>query len=96
MKINPAASFGVYKTNLTRAPEAHGMQGVRSENTDQLSISTQGARQAEIDRITKTVVSEIKPASPQRIEALRNEVQQKTYHVSTSDLVDAVIEHFGM
>ena len=109
MKINPAAAFNAYNKTVEKISSSQSSTAAHSadsaptraaaaEHTDQVQISAEGARKAGIQQITDTIVSEIhEPASPEKLEALRDEVQNKTYHVSTQDLVDAIMKRwFGV
>lgn len=107
MKINPAAAFNAYNKTVEKisstqpsaavhpAAENASVRAASTEHTDQVQISAEGARKAGIQQITDTIVSEIhEPASAEKLESLRDAVQNKTYHVSTPDLVDAIIKRW--
>ena len=106
MKINPAAAFNAYNKTVEKiassqsSATAHPIENASAraastEHTDQVQISAEGARKAGIQQITDTIVSEIhEPASAEKLESLRDAVQNKTYHVSTPDLVDAIIKRW--
>ena len=106
MKINPAAAFNAYNKTVEKISSAQSSaaahpaenasaRAASTEHTDQVQISAEGARKAGIQQITDTIVSEIhEPASAEKLESLRDAVQNKTYHVSTPDLVDAIIKRW--
>ena len=107
MKINPAAAYGIYKANSNTqrhdsdtsfAGQLESLSAKKAEHTDQVSISAEGARQMEAERATRSIMSSIdSPTPPQKLEELRAAVQNKTYYVSTGDLVDAVMQRwFGI
>lgn len=103
MKINPTAAFQAYNKITERSHAALRRQDYlrgeapvqKAENTDQIQISPEAARQREVEQLTHSIMSQIQePASPQRLESLRTAVQNKTYHVPTGDLVDAVMKQW--
>lgn len=100
MKINPAAFHAYSKINDCTSIPRHLEVGAedtvqRSGNTDQIQISPEGARKMEIEQLTKSIVSEMhEPASSERLERLRQAVQNRTYHIPTKDLVDAMMRHW--
>ena len=100
MKINPAAAYHVY-SKAAKSPyalrqmEPHVEETARNEHTDQIQISHAGTRKAEIDQLTKAVAAEIyEPTSPENLESLRSAIQNNAYHVSTSDLAEAMMRHW--
>ena len=100
MKINPSV-FGVGKTprpehDLPAKAAADSAPAARGDNnTDKISISPAGARQADVDHLTKSVLAEIqRPASPERLDALRTAVQSGAYRVPAGDLADALMRRW--
>lgn len=101
MKINPAAAYHVY-TKAAKSPyalrqvEPHTEEtALKNENIDQIQISHVGTRKIEIDQLTKAVASELnEPTSSEKLEGLRSAIQNKAYHVSTSDLAEAMMRHW--
>ncbi len=109
MKINPAAAFNAYNKTVekisstqsstaARPAESTTARAAAAEHTDQVEISAEGARKAGIQQITDAIVSEIhEPASAEKIEALRDAVQNKSYRVATSDIANAIMKRwFGV
>ncbi|MDK2812945.1 MAG: hypothetical protein PWQ08_200 [Clostridiales bacterium] len=106
MKINPAAAFNAYNKTVEKVSSNQSSAAVHpaettqaraaaAEHTDQVQISAEGARKAGIQQITDAIVSEIhEPASAEKLESLRDAVQNKTYRVSTSNLVDAIMKRW--
>lgn len=102
MKINPATAYQAYNkvtehTHTTpRRPELRPeVAAQKAGNTDQIQISPEATRQREVEQLTQSILSQIRePASPQRLESLRTAVQNKTYHIPTGDLVDAVMKQW--
>ena len=102
MNINPAAALNAYNKVTERTQPVRPTEQSRPEDaaqraghTDQIDISPEGARQNEIEQVTRSILSEIKePASDERIEALRTAMQNGTYHVPTETLVDEVMKHW--
>lgn len=101
MKINPAAAYRVYSKAAPspyalRQMEPHAEEtATRNEHTDQIQISHARTRKSEIEQLTKAVASEIyEPTSPEKLDGLRSAIQNKAYHVSTSDLAEAMMRHW--
>lgn len=101
MKINPAAAYQAYNRISEHTPALRRIGltveggAAKAGNIDQIQISQEGARKVEADQLTRSIMSEIQtPASPERIESLRQAVQKGTYNIPTDKLVDAVIKHF--
>ncbi len=101
MKINPAAAYHVYSKAAKspyalRQTEPHAEEtAVRNENTDQIQISYAGSRKSEIEQLSRAVASEMnEPTSPEKLEGLRSAIQNKAYHVSTSDLAEAMLRRW--
>lgn len=103
MKINPAAAFRAYNkingySQSSRHAELSMEDAVQNfENTDQVEISPEGARKMEVEQLTRAVASELRePASPERLNDLREAIQNKSYHIPTGDLVDAIMRHWAI
>lgn len=101
MTINPTAAYQAYNRIGKRSYPA-GRQDYqaeeavqKAENTDRIRISPEAARQREVEQLTGSIMAQIRePASPQRLDSLRTAVQNKTYNIPTSDLVDAVMKRW--
>jgi len=99
MKLNPTAAYHAYNkiaehpARTYRRPEAFSEHLVqKTENTDQIQISPEGTRKMAAEQLSRTIMTQIRESSsPQRLESLRNAVQQGSYYVPTSELVDAVM-----
>lgn len=102
MKINPTTAYQAYNKitgssyAVSRRLDSSGEEQVQKvENTDRFLISPEAARQREVEQLTNSIMSQIRePASPQRLDSLRTAVQNKTYHIPTGDLVDAVMKQW--
>lgn len=102
MRINPSAAYQAYNKigkrpyDASRRSDYQGEEAAqKTENTDSFRISPEAARQREVEQLTSSIMSEIRePASAQRLDNLRAAVQNKTYSVSTNDLVDAVMKQW--
>ncbi len=103
MKINPTTAYLAYNkaAESTYAPRQMGlhfedaMPKNESVNTDQIQISPQGTRKMEIEQLTKAVSAEYQQATPpEKLESLRNAVQNKAYYVPTGDLAEAMMKHW--
>ncbi len=100
MKINSVSAYGVYK-QAARKPEAEmsfaaALEAAgRKKHTDRISISTQGARQLEAERLTRAVMDEMqKPSDPGKLERISSAVKDGTYHIPTGELADAVMQRW--
>ena len=103
MNINPAAAYRAYnKINGYSHSSRHTEFGVedaaqRLENTDQIEIRPEGARKMEAEQLTKAIAAELRePASPEKLNELREAIQNKSYHVPTGDLVNAMMRHCAL
>ena len=68
------------------------------ENSDQIQISPEGERNAEISRLAKMAAGrENAKVSPERIKRIREEVKNGSYYVPTDDLTKAFLSSwFGV
>lgn len=103
MNINPAAAYRAYNkingySHSSRHTEWNVEDGAqRLENTDQIEISPEGARKMEAEQLTKAIASELRePASPERLKDLQKAIENKSYHVPTGDLVNAMMRHWAL
>lgn len=103
MKINSTTAYGIYKTNVKKPDADTAFQGAlyalgKSQHTDQISISSQGARQLEIDKVSKSILEEIQtPAPADKLEQLKAAVQNGSYRIATGDLADSLMQRwFGL
>ena len=104
MQVNAAKAYGLYKANMRKQAETDAAVPARADlaakpgNTDQVSISFEGVRQREIEKVSSSILSEIEqPSDPEKLRSVQAAVQNNTYHVSTGDLVDAVMNRwFGL
>ncbi|MBC8585801.1 flagellar biosynthesis anti-sigma factor FlgM [Youxingia wuxianensis] len=100
MKINPAAFHAYKKINGYTHASRHMEQtqeemAAKTENSDQIQISPEGARKMEAEQLSRAIAAELcRPASPERLESLRKAIQDKSYHVPTTDLADAIMQHW--
>ena len=100
MKINPTAAYQAYGKiseygHSSRRGGAAGAQAApQPGKTDRIQISPEATRQLEVEQLSRSIMAEIRePASPERLEALRNAVQKGEYNIPTDQLVDAVMRH---
>lgn len=100
MKISPTAAYQAYNKISEHSLSSRRPSGItdlpvqKAENTDRIHISPEASRQLEVEQLSRSILSEIKePASPERLESLRNAVQKGEYRVPTGELVDAVMRH---
>lgn len=101
MKINPTTAYRTYRkvaesTHAPRPTETHLEEtAYKNGNIDQIQISPEGARKMEVEQLTRAIAADFhEPASPERLESLRTAVQNKTYHIPTGSLADAVMSHW--
>lgn len=97
MKINPTAAYQAYSRISERVRpvrmEESGEQPFCSGKTDQIQISPEAAHSQEVERYSRAVAAELcRPASPERLEALRTAIQNGEYHVSAETLADAMMK----
>ncbi len=98
MKINPLA-YQVGKPGSVRPSkalsESAGKSSEKTKNTDQISISSQGAQMAEVEQLSKAVISEIEqPTSQEKLDSIKAAVKENSYHVSTSELADVILQRW--
>ena len=97
MKINPTAAYHAYNKisehlRPVRMEETAG-QPVQPGKTDQIQISPEAARSQEVEQYARTVTAELcRPASQQRLDALRTAIQNGEYHIPTEKLADAMMK----
>ncbi len=98
MKINPLA-YQVGKPGATRpgksVSDSASKASQSSKNTDQISISSQGAQKAEVEQLSRAVTAGIEqPTSPEKLDAIKAAVSENNYHVSTSELADVILQRW--
>lgn len=101
MKLNPTAAYHAYNkiadhsARAYRRPESFSERlAQKAEHTDQIQISPEGTRKMAADQLSRSIMAQIRESSsPQRLESLRTAVQEGSYHIPTSELVDAVMRH---
>lgn len=100
MKINSSTAYGIYKANTKKPETDNSFQNAMSslgkkQHTDKISISSEGARQLEIDKVSKSILDEIQtPAPTEKLEQLKAAVQNGSYHIATGDLADALMQRW--
>ena len=100
MKVNPAAAFHIYQKAADYTRPSHPREGARGAarpgaKADQVQISPEAARRQEVEQLAKSVTAQIMaPASPQRLEALRQAVQENAYHVPAGQLAEALMKNW--
>ena len=66
------------------------------QNVDRLDISG-SAQRSEVEKTAWSLTQQAtRPASPQRIEALREAVQNRTYSVPAERIADAMVSSWGL
>ncbi|MCI8622803.1 MAG: flagellar biosynthesis anti-sigma factor FlgM [Provencibacterium sp.] len=104
MSINFSAMnklYGVQGSSFTTGAEtiahraaATGTLTQAPEKTDVISISPQGNLQREIGRVSKSVMAGIRQTDAEdsaRIDDLRAQIENHTYHVPTDLLANAIL-----
>ena len=93
--ISGCSGSGIVKRPENEVVKSHADAVVSKENTDKIIISDRGAKMAETEQLTKAVLSEMeRPASSERIAALKEAVENKTYNVSANDLANALMQRW--
>ncbi len=80
--------------NHSRINASGAESKVVKENADQIQISPEGERNAEISRLVKTAAKSSeggRKVSAERIEKIREQVKSKSYYVPTEDLTKAFL-----
>lgn len=94
MKIDPIKVTGLYEANVKKNLTNDGSnvkKGIQSSK-DKVEISDTGSKYSEISSLKSKVVNEIgKGASAEKIHKLKTAVENGTYHVSGSDIADAML-----
>ena len=101
MKINPTAAYQAYgkiseygRSSRRTGAAADVRPAPQPGKTDRIQISPEATRQLEVEQLSRSIMAEIRePASPERLESLRNAVQKGEYSIPTDQLVDAVMRH---
>lgn len=98
MKIGPAAAYRPYQalTTGTVVPEA-AANGTKTEaaaqKTDKVSLSGDASFRSVLVRMGRNMAEEVhSAASQERIQELKDEVENKTYYVSSARLADAILD----
>ena len=103
MKINPSA-YNIGKTGSLRPAEMDGALKSQSDslalskneqNTDKILISQEGARQSDVEQLTKSIVSQMEqPSSVEKLDSIAKAVQEKNYFVPTDELTDRIMQRW--
>lgn len=101
MKINSVAALHTYnKINEHTSVVHHAENSIgdserKCENTDQIQISLEGTRKVEVEQLTRAISAEMhESVAPERLEELRQAIQEKNYYVSAGDLADAMMRYW--
>ncbi|MBP1564515.1 MAG: flagellar biosynthesis anti-sigma factor FlgM [Oscillospiraceae bacterium] len=101
MNINFNVCNGYMKTNEIGSQSLKEFSGIRpAERTvgkhDTVSISSEAASFAEVDRSTKAIASEVSTCAPQeKINSLKAQIAAGTYNVSAGDVADAILSRLA-
>lgn len=100
MNVNPTTLHNLYKANMAKPRRTgeyqeakfSGITAAGTENTDRISISSQGSYQKDVRQMTKSTMQEVvRYSSPERLEEIRGRIASNTYFVSTGDVADAIM-----
>lgn len=95
MKINPIYSYGKYKTSLVSRPkEMASLAGssVTGGKTDTVLFSAEWKHQQGIGQIADSIVRQMnEPEQPERLEALKASIADRSYFVSAEELAEAIM-----
>lgn len=98
MKINsPGLEHYQSYVKSVKSGEAPGAKGKAKTgaagNTDKVTISQGAAARAEAGRVASSLAAEVEgAASPERLETLRQAVQDGSYDVPAADVADAILD----
>ena len=96
MKINMNDAYRIYTKNSSLNPQMQEHRQRQDEkapvgNVDTVTISSDGMRRSEIDKLANSVSLQVEATvSSQRLESLRQAVQNGSYRVGTEQLAEAV------
>ena len=96
MKITPQG-LERYKTVVQNVKNSENASknkalGNVSGRADKVTLSEEATAHAELARFVSSLGNEVEnSASPQRVEELREAVQNGSYHVPTADIADAIL-----
>lgn len=97
MKINPSLPLNIYKTNAKAGKNINASEkssGVSKTNADTVSISCEGARYKDIEKMARNMAEELsRDAGQEKIQQLKAAVSNKTYSVSTEKLADTILKN---
>lgn len=93
MKINPSSANHIYLQNKkgedkrTSLPEQDAKM-----KQDSVQLSSEALRRQGIDGLEKKLAQEVNaPASSGRLEAIKTQINNNQYRVSTEDLAEAIL-----
>lgn len=98
MKINsPGLDHYQSYVKSVKSNDGPGAKGkakaAAAGNTDKVTISQGAAARAEAGRLASSLAAEVEnTASPERIESLRQAVQDGSYSVPAEDVADAILD----
>lgn len=98
MKINPFA-YVAPKQPVARPAENEAVkaktvaQKPLHKNEDTITISSQGAFQAEVEALSKPIVESIEgPTDPDKLARIAEQYKNGSYYVSTEELTNTIME----
>lgn len=90
-KVNAVEKKSFYAAMSAAAEEGRQPVQPAEQNVDRLDISG-GAQRSEVEKSARALTQQAsRPASAQRIEALRSAVQNKAYAVPAERIADAMV-----
>ncbi len=101
MNINFNVCNGYIKTKEIGTQTVKEYGNIKSENRlfskhDTVSISSEAASFAEVDRTTKAIASEVNGcASQDKINSLKAQIAAGTYNVSAGEVADAILDRLA-
>ncbi|NLK70433.1 MAG: flagellar biosynthesis anti-sigma factor FlgM [Clostridiales bacterium] len=90
-KINSVSSSKIKSSDVSTQSSVTAMKA--DKKSDIITISAEGTFQAELDREIKDISEEINEiSSDEKINAIKEQITNGTYFVSSEDVADAILD----
>lgn len=91
--INKAGFYGVYKKNAGLVPTPKAKVSAQAgEKTDVVSISQEAVAMRDVGKLSSDIARAAgEPTSPERLASIQQAVKDKSYHISSEELVESIL-----
>lgn len=95
VKIEPNKVAGIYEANkiINTSKTDNGIKNQTKSSVDRIEISKAGAKYNEISALKSKLIGDIdKGSSTEKLQRLKFEINNGTYHISSDDIAGAMFK----